>query len=182
MKIKSMLLKAVLILSVICLIATVAMAKAKEKKGKGSYIAPTVTAEQAVTTVKNALPKLTAGNSYVKTGKRGEKKLEVPLVLEGNIVSKIRLNPATGEILPKGLETLAYTVSASPDQAVKIVQQALPNLEVASVSLGKQGEWKVDLTFKKAIVAHISVHGGNGAILPDWKASQSASFFTAAVK
>ncbi len=176
MKIKSMLLKAVLVLLAICFIATVAMAK--EKKGKNSYVAPTVTAEQAVTAVKNALHKITAGNSYVKTGKRGEKKLEVPLVLDGNIVSKIRLNPATGEILPKGLETLAYAVSASPEQAVKIVQQALPNLEVASVSLGKQGEWKVDLTYKKAVVAHISVHGGNGTILPDWKAAKDASFYT----
>ncbi len=180
MKIKSMVMKAALVVSAVCLIATVATAK--EKKAKGSAVAPTVTAEQAVATVKNALPNITAGNSYVKTGKRGEKKLEVPLVLDGNIVSKIRLNPATGEILPKGLETLAYSVSASPEQAVKIVQQALPNLEIASVSLGKRGEWKVDLTFKKAVVAHISVHGGTGTIIPDWKASQSASLYAAAIR
>jgi hypothetical protein len=66
-------------------------------------------------------------------------------------------------------------VSASQEQAVKIVQRAIPNLEVGSVTLGKQGEWKVDLTYKKAVVADMSVHGGDGSILPDLKASQDAS-------
>ncbi len=177
-KVGSVVRMVVLAGAILGLIATLAVAK--EKKAKGSYIAPTVTAEQAVATVKAALPKLTAGKSFVKTGKRGEKKLEVPLLLDGNIVSRVRLNPATGEILPKGLETLAYQVSASPEQAVKIVEQALPNLEVASVSLGKQGEWRVDLTLKKAVVAHISVHGGTGSILADWKASQDASLYAVA--
>ncbi len=174
----SVLRTALLAVAIIGLVAT--LASAKSKKEKGTYTAPTITAEQAVTTVKAALPRLTAGSSYVKTGKRGEKKLEVPLVLDGNIVAKIRLNPATGEILPKGLETIAHTVSASQDQAVKIVQQAIPNLEVASVSLGKQGEWKVDLTLKMAVVTHITVHGNTGSILPDWKAARDASFLAVA--
>lgn len=174
-KIHSVLLKTVFVLSAVCLVATVAMAK--DKKAKGSYVKPTITAEQAVSAVKTALPKLTVGKSFVKTGKRGEKKLEVTLVLDGNIVSKMRLSPTTGEILPKGQETLVYVVAASQEQAVKIVQQALPNLEVASVSLGKQGEWKVDLTLKKMVVASMGVHGGDGSILPDWKASQDATMY-----
>jgi hypothetical protein len=166
-KVGSMLRTVVLAVAIIGLVATLASAKGKKEKEKGIYIAPTITAEQAVSTVKAALPRLTVGNSFVKTGKRGEKKLEVPLVLDGNIVSRMRLNPATGEILPKGLDIMTYTVSPSPEQAVKIVQQALPNLEVASASLGKEGEWNVDLTVKKAVVAHISVHGFTGSILPD---------------
>lgn len=152
-----------LVAAMIGLIVTVAMAK-----DKGRYITPTITAEQAVSTVQAALARLTVGSSIVKTDKRGEKKLEVMLQLDGNTVSKIHLNPATGEILPKGQKVLAYTVSASLEQAVKIVQQALPNLEAASVSLGKKGEWKVDITLKKIIVvATIKVDGGNGSILPD---------------
>lgn len=174
-KIYSVLLKLALVLSAVSLVATVAIAK--EKKAKGSYIKPTITAEQAISIVKNALPKLTVGKSFVKTGKRGEKKLEVTLVLDGKIVSRMRLNPATGEILPKGQETMVYEVAASQEQAVKIVQQAIPNLDVASVSLGKQGEWKVDLTLKKMVVASIKVHGGDGSILPDWKASKDAAMY-----
>ena len=60
---------------------------------------------------------------------------------------------------------------------MKIVQQALPNLEVASVGLGKDGEWKVDLTLKKAVVASMNVHGGDGSILPDWKAERDATLY-----
>ena len=107
----------------------------------------------------------------------GEKKLEVTLVLDGKIVSRMRLSPATGEILPKGQETMVYEVTASKEQAVKIVEQAIPNLDVASVSLGKQAEWKVDLTLKKMIIATINVHSGDGSILPDWKASRDASMY-----
>lgn len=152
-------------------------AVAKKKKDNGYYIPPTITAEQAISSVKAALPKLTAGKSFIKTGKRGEKNLEVPLILDGKIVSKIRLNPATGEILSKGQKVMAPQVLASQEQAVKIVQQAIPNLEVASVQLGKQGEWKVDLTLKKAVVATIKVHGGDGSILPDWKASRDVAMY-----
>jgi len=174
-RITSALLKTALVLSMLCLIATVAMAK--EKKVQGIYMKPVITAEQAISTVKTVLPKLSVGKTFIKTGKRGEKKLEVAIELDGKIVSRIRLNPATGEILPKGQQILAYEVAASQEQAVKIVQQAIPNLEVASVSLGKQGEWKVDLTLKKMVVATINVHGGDGSILPDWKASKDAAMY-----
>ena len=60
---------------------------------------------------------------------------------------------------------------------VLIRYESIPNLEVASVSLGKQGEWKVDLTLKKMVVATINVHGGDGSILPDWKASKDAAMY-----
>jgi len=178
-KVNSVSLVVVVLLALTMLLAT--SAAAKKDKEKGSYIKPTVTAEQAMSVVKAALPKLTVGKSFVKTGKKrfhlwgGEKKLEVTLVLDGKIVSKMRLNPATGEILPKGQEVPVQEVLASQGQAVKIVQQAIPNLEVGSVTLGKQGEWKVDLTLKKAVVAGMSVHGGDGSILADKKASRDAS-------
>ncbi|MGB9616061.1 MAG: hypothetical protein ACPL7J_01960 [Desulfomonilaceae bacterium] len=165
------------VVSLLCLFLLLAVPAAAKKNGdKGAaQQKPTITAEQAISSVKGALPKLTVGKSFIKTGKRGDKKLEVTLLLDGKIVSRVKLNPRTGEILPKGQDIFAQEVSASPEQAVNIVQQALPNLEVASVRLGKQGEWKVDLTLKKAVVASLSVHGGNGSILPDWKAERDAT-------
>ena len=156
----SILFKTILSLSVLCLVATAAAAE--DRKQRGSYAKPSITAEQAFSTVKNALPKLAVGKSFVKTGRRGQKWLGVTLLLEGEPVSMIRLNPSTGEILPKGQEVLAYEVAASQEQAVKIVQQAIPNLEAASVRLGRQGEWKVDLTLKKMVVASMHVQGGDG--------------------
>jgi len=176
-RINSVALAAVVLLSISLLFAASAAAKKKGDKGSYSYITPTITSEQAISAVKAALPKVTVGKSFVKTGKRGEKKLEVTLVLDGKIVSRMRLNPGTGEIMPRGQDVLAQAVSAPQDQAVKIVQQAIPNLEVASVGLGKDGEWKVDLTLKKAVVASINVHGGDGSILPDWKAERDATLY-----
>lgn len=163
----------VVVVLMVCLVASVSFAK--DKKGKGVYTPPTVTAEQAMAVVKDALPRLTAGSAIVKTGKRGDKKMEVPLLLDGNIVSKMRINPLTGEIMPKGVKTEATSVSASPEQAVNIVRQALPNLEVTTVSLDKQGNWKVDLALKKALVAHIKVNGTNSTIMPDAKATRDAT-------
>lgn len=174
-KVNSVSLAAVVLLAVTMLFAT--SAAAKKNKEKGSYIKPTITAEQAISSVKAALPGLTVGKSIVKTGQRGEKKLEVTLVLDGKIVSRVKLNPATGEIMPKGQDVIVQEVLASQGQAVKIVQEAIPKLEVASVRLGKQGEWIVDLTLNKAVVASMSVHGGNGSILPDWKASRDATLY-----
>jgi uncharacterized membrane protein YkoI len=177
-KVNSVSLAAAVLLAVTLLFATSAAAKpAKKNKEKGSYIQPTITAEQAISSVKAALPGLTVGKSFVKTGQRGEKKLEVTLVLDGKIVSRVKLNPATGAIMPKGQDVLVQEVLASQGQAAKVVQEAIPKLEVASVRLGKQGEWIVDLTLNKAVVASMGVHGGNGSILPDWKASRDATLY-----
>jgi hypothetical protein len=173
-KISTVSMAAIVLLSISLLF--VASASAKKHGDNGSYIKPTITAEQAISSVKAALPKVVVGKSFVKTGERGQKELEVTLALDGKTVSRMRLNPGTGEIMPEGQEVLAQEVSASTDQAVKIVQQAIPNLEVASVRLGRHGEWKVDLTLKNAVVASISVHSGDGSILPDWKAESEETF------
>jgi len=155
------------------LLATCAMAK--EDKDKRSYMKPAISAEQAMETVKAALPELTAGRAFVKTKKSGEKKLEVPLKLADKIVGKIKLNPVTGEIMPKGQKVRANQVSASLNQAHNVVEQAIPKLEIGSVRLGEHGEWEVDLTLRKAVVADIEVHGSDGAILPDREATRYAT-------
>lgn len=166
----------VIVLALTMLWATFAGAQpGKKGGGMGSYIKPVITAEQAITAVKAALPSITAGKTIVKTGKRGEQILDVTLVLNGTIVSRVKLNPATGEIMTKGQDVIVQGVFASQGQATKIVQEAIPRLEVASVHLGKEGQWIVDLTLNKAVVASIGVHGGNGSILPDWKAFQDAA-------
>jgi hypothetical protein len=160
----------------ILLSAGVAWAK-KDKGGGGPQMPPVITAEQAKTTVTAALPKLTPGKPFTKTGKQGDIKLEVPLTLENNIVARVRLNPATGEILTKGQRVFIQKLTVTPEQASQTVQGVVRDLQTGAPRLGKQGEWKVPLLYKGAVVSEISVHGQNGSILPDWKASKDATMF-----
>lgn len=158
------------------LVTGTALAK-KEKKGGGPQVPPVITAEQAKATVSAAIPKLAVGKPFTKQGKRGDIKLEVPLSLEDKIVARVRLNPATGEILTKGQKAFVQKLSVTPEQAVQAVQGVVNELQVGAAWLGKQGEWKVPLLYKGAIIAEMSVHGQNGSILPDWKASKDAIMF-----
>jgi hypothetical protein len=164
------------ILAIALLYAVPAFAK-KDKGGGGAQIPPVITADQAKATVGSALSKLTVGNPYSKQGKEGDIKLEVPLLLEGKIVAKVRMNPITGEILLKGQKDFSRKLSVTPEQATKAVQGMIAGVQVGAAWLGKQGEWKVPLLYKGAVVAELGVHGQNGSILPDWKASKDATMF-----
>lgn len=166
-------INAVFFLAITIFFASTAMAK-KDKGGTVSP-APVITAEEALIKVKAALPNLTVGKAFVKTGKRSDKKLETNLVLKGQIVSRLRLNPLTGEILHKGQKVSAQNVSASLEQAVNIARDAVSRFEIGSVRLSRHGAWVVDLTLNKVAVASIGVDGSNGAILEDIKASRDST-------
>jgi hypothetical protein len=152
-------------------------ADAKKNKGGGPQIPPVITADQAKAVVNAAIPNLSLGKPFTKQGKQGDIKLEVPLVFEGKIVGKVRLNPMTGEILTKGQKFQAPKLSVSPEEAAKTVQIVLPKLQVGPAWLGKSGEWKVPLLYQGAIIVEIGVHGQNGSVLPDWKASKDATMY-----
>jgi hypothetical protein len=152
-------------------------AYAKKDKGEAYQIQPTITAEQAKAAVTAALPQLGLGKPFTKQGKKGDIKLEVPMMLEGKVVGRVRLNPLTGVVLVKGQKQEAQKLSVSPEQAAAAVQRILPNLQVGSAWLGKQGQWKVPLLYQGAVITEMSVHGQNGSILPDWKASKDVSLF-----
>jgi hypothetical protein len=158
-------------------ILAAAPAYAKKKKDEGPQIPPVITADQAKATVTAVIPNLSLGKPFTKQGKQGDIKLEVPLLAEGKIVGKVRLNPLTGEILTKGQKFQAPKLSVSPEEAAKTVQMVLPKLQVGPAWLGKGGEWKVPLLYQGAIIVEIGVHGQNGSILPDWKASKDATMF-----
>jgi hypothetical protein len=166
----------VIVLAMALLCTGSALAK-KDKKGGGPQVPPVITAEQAKGTVSAAIPKLSVGKPFTKQGKQGDIKFEVPLSLEGKIVAKVRLNPATGEILTKGQKAFVQKLSVTPEQAAKAVQAVVNEVQVGAAWLGKQGEWKVPLLYKGAIVAEMGVHGQDGSILPDWKASKDATMF-----
>jgi hypothetical protein len=108
--------------------------------GGNPMLTPTISAEQAVDAVKAALPKVAVGKYWVWTGPGGDTKAKVALTLDGNIVSRIELNPATGEILAIGQDTFGNQVSTEQKHAVNTVQQAIPALLVAAARLGRDGE------------------------------------------
>uniref|UniRef100_A0A7C3Z046 Uncharacterized protein n=1 Tax=Desulfobacca acetoxidans TaxID=60893 RepID=A0A7C3Z046_9BACT len=170
-------LQVLLVLVAVMLLATPVVWAKKEKGGGGPQIPPVISAEQAKTTVTAALPKLAAGKPFSKTGKQGDIKLEVPLTLGDKIVARVRLNPATGEILTKGQRVFIQKLTVTPEHAGQTVQGMVRELQTGAPWLGKQGEWKVPLLYKGAVVSEISVHGQNGTILPDWKASKDATMF-----
>lgn len=164
------------VLAIALLCTGPALAK-KDKGGGGPQIPPVITADQGKSVVSSAIPKLSVGKPFTKQGKQGNINLEVPLLLEGKIVAKVRLNPATGEILLKGQKAFVQKLSVTPEQAAKAVQGVVNEMQVGAGWLGKHGEWKVPLLYKGAIVAEMGVHGQDGSILPDWKASKDAAMF-----
>jgi hypothetical protein len=141
-------------------------------------LTPLITAQQAVEVVKATLPKLTVGNFWFWTGPRGDTKAKVALILDGKIVSRMELNPATGEILAKGQDVFINQVSADPNQAASKVREIVPNLQVSAARMGKEGEWKVELTFNNAVVADVDVNSRDGSILTDWGASRESTLYS----
>jgi|UniRef100_A0A7C3SLA6 hypothetical protein len=160
------------ILALFFLVVLVLPTSAKKGKGGGPALPPRITAEQAQEAVKAALPRLRAGKAWVKEGKWGDKKLEVALLLEDKVVGRLRLNPVSGDILPKGFKPQERQTTISPDQARAVVSQALPLLQVGAARLAKNGNWKLELTWKGSAVADITVNGQDGTILTDWKAAK----------
>jgi len=168
--------KVVVVMAALVIFGTLP-AYAKKQKGETLQSQPVITAEEAKATLSAAIQKLTLGKPFTKQGRQGDVKLEVPLLLEGKIVAKVRLNPITGEILIKGQKIQAQRLSVSPEEAVKAVQLILPKMQVGSAWLGKNGEWKVPLLYQGVIIVEMGVHGKDGSILPDWKTSKDVTMF-----
>ena len=127
--------------------------------------------------VKAALPRLAVGDFWVGTGPRGDTKAKVALTLDGKIVSRMELNPTTSDILARGQDIFVNQVSADPNQAVSRVKQAVPSLQVSAARMGKEGQWKVELTFNSAVVAEVDVNSRDGSILTDWGASKESTLY-----
>lgn len=173
------------------ILITSGMAEAKGKGG-GWFVQPTVPPPQAVEVIRNSLPQLTAGMGWLKTGKRGEVRLEVPLMFGPEIVGRIGVHPTTGEVLPKGAGWLwrAWGPPASPGtagslapivprQATEAVAKALAGLTVGPGAwLAKHGEaWHVPLVLQGVVIGNLRVDSRSGALLPDWKAGRDSMFF-----
>jgi len=161
----------------VAVVLWVSSASAQKARQDIPVSAPGISAGQATDAVTQALHKMTVGRYWVWTGKDGDTKAKVALTLDGSIVSRIELNPATGKILAKGQDVFANQVSIDKEKSINKVQQALPNLQVVAARFGRDGEWKVELALDKAVVAEVDVNSRDGTLLTDWGASREATLY-----
>jgi len=167
------------------LAAAPAFAK-KERAGKEWFVQPTIQATQAVQTVRQNLDRITIGAAWSKYGKRGDLKIEAPLLLDNQVIGRIAVDPTNGAILPKGFSLNRPLASSTPQApaigpapATEAAQKALSAVTVGGYALlAKHGEsWNVPLVLNGAVVADVKVDSRTGAIATNWKAARDAVRF-----
>lgn len=153
-----------LIIKILCL--DLAHAKGDDK---GRLDTPQITAQQAMDNVKRILKDLGADTGQFKNSKKGDVKLEVPLIWNQGIVAFVRLNPTTGEILPKGYRVWSPKKAVSPEEGTGIVQKIVPKLSVGNPMQSVNGQWKVPLVLNGSVIAEVRVDGKDGKIIQEKK-------------
>lgn len=126
---------------------------------------PKITASDAINIVKKSLPYFKTGKTKVMEGKSGVKSINVELLLDNKVVAYIRVNPQTGEILPKGYRTYYPKVIITEESAKRNVDSILSKLQVGNPWLKVNKEWRVPIVLKNSIISEVSVDGLNGEIL-----------------
>lgn len=126
---------------------------------------PKVSAKEAMQIVEKSIKDFTVGEAYITSGKDGVKSIDVLILLKGNVVSKIRVNPQTGEILPKGYRTWFTKTLITERDAVAKVNKVLNNLKVGNPWQGVNKQWKVPFVLNGSVIAEVHVDGKNGIII-----------------
>ncbi|MCX7769901.1 MAG: hypothetical protein N2202_02340 [Proteobacteria bacterium] len=148
-----------------CLIVFVKFSQSQELKAHHNVFTPKVSSDEAIEIVRKNIPMLTVGSVYLSKGKSGIKSLDVPLEIKGKKISIIRLNPQTGEILPKGYRTYYPESKISEDFALKRVEEILPALKVGSPWLGIDKNWKVPLVLDGTVISEVFVNAEKGELV-----------------
>jgi uncharacterized membrane protein YkoI len=126
---------------------------------------PVISAENAISIVKNNLSKFRTGNVKISEGRSGIKSINVSLLFEDKVITEIRVNPENGEIIPKGYRTYYPKVLVSESEAVNIVNKALSKVKIGNPWLSVDKKWRVPLVLNNSIIAEVSVDGKSGKIL-----------------
>jgi hypothetical protein len=86
----------------------------------------------------------------------------------------VKVNPSTGEIMPKGMKVLVQNVSATQEQAINIVKDAIPKFESvprASATWGMGCRYNPEASDGRECRSPWR----HGRVDPDWKASRDAA-------
>lgn len=126
---------------------------------------PKISASEAITIVKKTLPDLKIGEVIVSKGKSGVKSLDVIITKNDKKITKIRINPQTGDVLPKGYRTYYPEVLITEKDAIKKVENLLPIIKVGNPWLGINKNWRVPLILNNTVVSEVTVNADNGEIV-----------------
>jgi len=126
---------------------------------------PIISAEEAISIVKNNLSKFRIGDAKISEGKSGVKSINVSLIFENKVITVIRVNPQNGEILPKGYRTYYPKVLLSESEAINIFNKAISKIQIGNPWLSVSRKWKVPLVLNRSVIAEVSVDGTSGQII-----------------
>lgn len=127
---------------------------------------PPLSASAAMEKVRLILPEITPGEGRPKYSKKNDAVMEIPLMHKEAVISIVRINPETGEIVPKGYRTWKSTIVVSQADCRKTVSRALQKISVGNPWQSVNGRWKVPLVLNGAVVAEVKVDGSDGTIIP----------------
>lgn len=134
-------------------------------KAHHNVFTPKISANEAINIVKKDLPNFNVGDVSISRGKSGIKSIDVGITKNNKKITKIRINPQTGDVLPKGYRTYYPEVLISEKEAVLKVEKLLPNIKVGNPWLGIDKNWKVPLILDGTIIAEVLVNADNGSIV-----------------
>lgn len=131
----------------------------------GDVAKPGISAEKAMEIVERELPRMRAGDGKAEQNRQGDTKVIVPIMKDKMVVAKIKVNPLTGEIIPKGYRIFTPKMDISPLEAESAVESIIPRLTVGNPWQSVNRHWKVPLVLDGTVIAEVRVDGWKGEIV-----------------
>lgn len=134
-----------------------------ERRG---YSAPSVTAEEARKTVEASRSTWRVDAVHQKWEDEGP---EVAVLIRNQTgrIAKLRIDPQSGEILPRSVEASGRAVQISNEEITEKVRASLPRITVGDRAwLGGHGRyWRISLFLDGVLVSTVKVDAHSGELL-----------------
>jgi hypothetical protein len=158
--------------ALVLLSVTVVLASADDLKERWEYgeqrgySAPSITAEEARNTVQASRPSWRVAAVHQKWEDEG---LEIAVLIHNQAgrIAKLRVDPQSGEILPRSVKAFGKDVQVSNEAITKNVEAMLPKITVGDQAwLGEHGRyWRIPLFLDGMLVSSVKVDARSGELL-----------------
>lgn len=139
-----------------------------EYKERKEYTTPKISAPEAKRAVEASRSQWRVGAVHQKQKKEG---IEVRVLIrnEEGTITKMGIDPMTGEILPRSIETPARETRVSKEEIAKNVETILPKIVIGDRAwLGKRGRyWRIPLFWDGMLISTVKVDTLTGKLLTD---------------
>jgi len=131
-----------------------------------------VLARRAVDTARAAVPHLAAGPAWYFPGPAGERDWKLAMMQDGRVAAVIRIDPATGALLPRGLPPTPPGGAALAPGAREAASRACAGVRVLPAAELRAPErcWSVPLAVGGMIVGELRVTLEGDQLVPDYGA------------